>query len=263
MTNQPSPFAPLTVRVSGMSDPGRHRPDNQDTIGWTEMRVGGVGGVWQLAVIADGVGGHAGGAAASRCAVQRVLSQAAEIRERPDTQWLGSVVESANTAVHKLATEMHEAGNMGTTVVVLLCSDREAMVAHVGDSRLYLVRHHVCRQVTADHSFVWWLMAQGEIGQDEVDTHPRHGVITRCLGVRPTVEVELVTPLIPLRAGDRFLLCSDGLTDVLTDQDIAVVLGDHPPDEAARALVDLANRRDTRDNVSAIVVAVDAVGVHG
>ena len=172
------------------------------------------------------------------------------------------VVEEANAAVHELATEMHEAGNMGTTVVALLCSDREAVVAHVGDSRLYLVRHQVCRQVTGDHSFVWWLMAQGEIGQDELNTHPRHGVITRCLGVRPKVDVEVLEAMIPLKAGDRFVLCSDGLTEVLTDQDIAVVLGDQPATDAAQALVDLANDRDTRDNVSAIVVSVDATGAH-
>jgi protein phosphatase len=257
MTDQPSPFAPLTVRVSGVTDKGHHRPDNQDTIGWTEIRIGGSDHVWQLAVLADGAGGHAGGGAASRRAVQRVLTQAAKASEPPDATWLRGVVEEANRAVHELAAEMHEAGNMGTTMVALLCSEREAMAAHVGDSRLYLVRHQVCRQVTSDHSFVWWLMAQGEIGQDEIYSHPRHGVITRCLGVRPTVEVEILEPLIPLKAGDRFLLCSDGLTEVLTDQDIAVVLGDQPAGAAAQALVDLANARDTRDNVSAIVVAVD------
>jgi protein phosphatase len=262
MTDQPSPFAPLTVLVSGVSDKGHHRPDNQDTIGWTEIRVGTASRVWQLAVLADGAGGHAGGAAASRRAVQRVLTRAAKVSEPPDAAWLRALLEDANAAVHDLAMEMHEAGNMGTTIVALLCSEREAVAAHVGDSRLYLVRHQVCRQVTSDHSFVWWLMAQGEIGQDETHTHPRHGVITRCLGVRSTVEVELLHPALPLKAGDRFVLCSDGLTEVLTDQDIAVVLGDQPTEVAAQALVDLANARDTRDNVSAIVVAVDATGAH-
>jgi protein phosphatase len=245
------------VQVFGASDQGHHRPDNQDTIGWTEIPAAVGRPASQIAVLADGAGGHAGGAAASRRAVQRVLTQAAKVDGTPDGAWLRNVLESANQAVYDLATEVGEAGNMGTTAVVLLCVGDRALAAHAGDSRLYMVRGGVCRQVTADHSFVWYLMGQGLIGQEELNTHPRHGVITRCVGAQPAVQVDLVDPPIRLEAGDRFLLCSDGLTEVLTDQDIAVVLGDQPPAQAAQALIDLANARDTRDNVSAVVVAVE------
>jgi len=258
MNDQTPPLSPLVVQVFGVSDKGRHRPDNQDTIGWTEIPSPADGPAAHLAVLADGAGGHAGGAAASRRAVQRVLTQAAKVDGTPDGAWLRSVLESANQAVYDLASEMGEAGNMGTTAVILLCIGDRALAAHAGDSRLYMVRGGVCRQVTADHSFVWYLMGQGLIGQEELNTHPRHGVITRCVGAQPTVQVELVDPPIRLEEGDRFLLCSDGLTEVLTDQDISVVLGDQPPALAAQALVDLANDRDTRDNVSAVVIAVEA-----
>jgi len=256
MNDPTTPPPPVTVQVFGASDRGHHRPDNQDTIGWTEIPTAPDGPASHLAVLADGAGGHAGGAAASRRAVQQVLTQAAKVDGLPDGAWLRGVLERANQAVYDLATEMGEAGNMGTAVALLCIGDR-AFAAHVGDSRLYMVRGSVCRQVTADHSFVWYLMGQGLIGQEELNTHPRHGVITRCVGAQRAVQVELVEPPIGMEAGDRFLLCSDGLTEVLTDQDIAVVLGDQPADHAAQALVDLANARDTRDNVSAVVVAVE------
>jgi len=257
MNDQTIPPSPLAIQVFGVSDRGHHRPDNQDTIGWTEIPARADGPACHLAVLADGAGGHAGGAAASRRAVQRVLTQAAKVDGTPDGAWLRSVLESANQAVYDLATEMGEAGNMGTTAVALLCIGDQALAAHAGDSRLYMIRGGVCRQVTADHSFVWYLMSQGLIGQDELNTHPRHGVITRCVGAQPVVQVELVEPPIRLAAGDRFVLCSDGLTEVITDHDIAVVLGDQPASQAAQALIDLANARDTRDNVSAVVVAVE------
>ncbi len=248
--------SPLHLRVAGVSDPGRFRSDNQDAIGWIALTQPGAREESHLVLLADGAGGHAGGAAASQRAIQWLLTEA---RRSPpaDGPSLVALVRAAHHQVVELARGRGLEGNMGTTVVACLVRNTEALVAHVGDSRLYRVHHDLCGQVTHDHSFVWELLRRGAIAQEELLRHPQRGVITRCLGFGDEVEPELAPPL-TLEAGDRLVLCCDGLVEVVTDADIAAVTREAEPETAATALVELANRRGTRDNVSVVVAAVEA-----
>jgi len=250
------PPAPLHLRVAGVSDPGRFRSDNQDAIGWVDLTRPGAEEEEHLILLADGAGGHAGGAEASQRAVQWLLTEA---RRTPpvDGEALVAMVGAAHRQVVALARERGLAGNMGTTVVTCLVRGGAALVAHVGDSRLYRIHHGVCGQVTHDHSFVWELLRRGAIAQDEILRHPQRGVITRCLGFGNEAEPELAPP-IHLEAGDRLVLCCDGLIEVVTDGEIGAAARDGNPEIAAAALVELANERSTRDNVSVVVAAVEA-----
>jgi len=249
------PPAPLHLHVAGVSDPGRFRSDNQDAIGWIDLTPPEATEEAHLVLLADGAGGHAGGAAASRRAVAWLLTEAR--RATPaDGAALVAMVREAHRQVVALAREMGAAGNMGTTVVACLIRGHEALVAHVGDSRLYRIHHEVCGQVTHDHSFVWELLRRGAIAQEEILRHPQRGVITRCLGFGPEAEPELAPPIL-LEAGDRLILCCDGLIEVVSDADIGAIARDADPEGAAAALVKLANERGTRDNVSVVVVAAE------
>lgn len=246
---------PLHHRVHGVSDPGRFRSDNQDAIGWIDLTPPGATEETHLILLADGAGGHAGGAAASQRAIQWLLTEA---RRTPpgDGSALVEMVRAAHHQVLALARTRGLAGNMGTTVVACLIRGTEATVVHAGDSRLYRIHNRVCGQVTHDHSYVWELLRHGALAQDEILRHPQRGVITRCLGFGPEVEPELDPPL-RLEGGDRLILCCDGLIEVVTDADIGATARDADPEAAATALVELANERAARDNVSVVVVAVE------
>jgi len=252
------PAAHLHLEVAGVSDPGRFRSDNQDAIGWIDLTPAGAAEESHLVVLADGAGGHAGGAAASGRAVAWLLTEAR--RATPaDGEALVAMVREAHRQVVALAHTLGAAGNMGTTVVACLIHGASAVVVHVGDSRLYRLHHGVCGQVTHDHSFVWELLRRGALAQEELFRHPQRGVITRCLGFGLEAEPELDAPL-SLAAGDRLILCCDGLVEVVSAADIGAAARDLDPQAAATALVALANQRATRDNVSVVVVAAHAAG---
>lgn len=250
------PPAPLHLRVAGISDPGRFRSDNQDAIGWIDLTPPGATEESHLLLLADGAGGHAGGAAASRRAIQWLLTEARRATPADGTA-LVAMVREAHRQVVALAREMGAGGNMGTTLVACLIRGGEALVVHVGDSRLYRIHRGVCGQVTDDHSYVWELLRHGAIAQEEILRHPQRGVITRCLGFGNEAEPELDAP-IHLAVDDRLVLCCDGLIEVVTDGEIGALARDVDPESAAGALVELANQRSTRDNVSVVVVAAAA-----
>ncbi|MDQ3176432.1 MAG: Stp1/IreP family PP2C-type Ser/Thr phosphatase, partial [Actinomycetota bacterium] len=211
-----------------------------------------------LFVVADGMGGHQAGEVASALAVSRM---AANLEGGPGPlDALIASIRDANADIFDAASTDASQQGMGTTVtavvVIATPSGDEALgLANVGDSRTYLFRHERLRRISIDHNYVQELIDAGHITAEEARNHPRRNIITRALGIEPSVRVDAWT--MPLVRGDRFLLCSDGLVDEVTDDDIADVLATHTdPQRAAERLVEMANDAGGRDNITVVVVDV-------
>ena len=212
-----------------------------------------------LYAVADGMGGHAAGEVASSTAIKALQAAFAASGEH-SAEALESAAKAANRAVWEQARTNRGMLGMGTTLVALAVVEHgdgtnALAVAHIGDSRLYLLRESALQQLTVDHSLVQELVDDGRISPAQAAVHPQRHVLTRALGVEPTVQVDLidVTP----RHGDRYLLCSDGLPREASDEQIAAVLTRFSdPSEAAKELVTLANDRGGSDNITAVVVDV-------
>jgi PPM family protein phosphatase len=239
------------VVAAGVSDAGRVRAVNQDAHWSGEVATKGF-----LAVVADGMGGHQTGEVASEQAVGTFRAKLASIRAHPPAA-LARAVQAANLAVHALATERPEHQGMGTTLTALLIDDQVGLVGHVGDSRAYRLRAGALVQLTHDHSWVADRVRQGLLSTEEARRHRWRNVITNALGAGPRFRLDLGT--FEVRAGDRFLLCSDGVSMLVSEGLIAQILERLPPRAAAEALIAEANDRGSPDNVTAVVVAVEAV----
>lgn len=238
----------MQLQAAGVSDVGRRRRMNEDAF----ALVPGQG----LYLVADGMGGHSAGHVASGLAareVARAIDDPARANGRTPSERLRSAVAVANDAIVMTARSREELAGMGTTLVALLAVGDRAALAHVGDSRAYLVRRGRVRQLTDDHSLVGELQRRGELTADAAREHPHRHVLTRALGVRRLVEADLAE--IGLVPGDVFVLCTDGLTTHVRDEEIAEAVREQPdPQTAAKSLVDLANARGGEDNVTVVVV---------
>ncbi|WP_448566833.1 PP2C family protein-serine/threonine phosphatase [Thermus sp.] len=223
--------------------PGRKRPKNEDAVGHALTPWGGV------FVVADGMGGHRTGEVAARLAVETILESLKEAEPSPKA--LLEAFEGANARIYAEAQRPENRG-MGTTATCLLLDLPYALIAHVGDSRAYLLRGDELSLLTEDHSWVAERVRQGLLSPEEARTHRWRNVITNALGSFPQARVDLLG--LKLFPEDTFLLCSDGLSGVLEDRTLKEVLKNFPPEEAARRLVELANEWGGPDNVSAIVV---------
>lgn len=244
-----SPFDAARIRSASRTDVGRRRSENQDDFREFEHTSGA-----RLLALADGMGGHRGGRTASRMAIE-AMGEVFASRQSPNHDTLREAMEAANTRIYDVASRRSELRGMGTTGVALLFrTDGLACVAHVGDSRAYRLREGSIAPLTADHSFVARLLEQGEITAEEAAVHPRRNEILRSIGSGPSVEVD-VAP-VETRPGDQFLLCSDGLSGVLTDSEIGSVLLREHPEKAVEILVDLANERGGPDNITVMVAAM-------
>jgi serine/threonine protein phosphatase PrpC len=211
-----------------------------------------------LFVLADGMGGHAAGEVASRLAVDSVIDRWTTGDPLVPPQGLRSVARTANEEIIDAARAPGRRG-MGTTFLALTLSGREAHLAHVGDARAYLVRNGECRQLTNDHSRVGEMMRMKLITPEQAATHPARSQLTQSLGADPLVRVDLIRE--PLHTGDVFVLCCDGIWDVVTRAEIAEAAGElgstlRHPVELAEHLVDTAIKRESADNVTALVVQV-------
>jgi len=222
------------------TDVGRGRPENEDNL-LVDREHG-------LYAVADGMGGHRAGEVASATAIETL--QAAYL----GGQRLDQAVAAANTAVFTKGTEDAALQGMGTTLTAIaLEGDSTALLGHVGDSRAYLMRNGAVTQVTDDHSLVEQLVREGRLSPEEAQNHPQRAIITRALGVDSQVEVD--TYRIDLKAGDRLLICSDGLTNMLSDDTIAQTLRRHAdPQQAADTLVDMANQAGGDDNITVVIL---------
>ncbi len=205
----------------------------------------------RLFAVADGMGGHRGGEIASATALEALRAAIASGTS------IGDAVAVANAAVFEKAGDDNDLMGMGTTLTAVTPDERGLAIGHVGDSRAYLLRDGELRQLTTDHSLVEELVREGRLTEDQAAVHPQRSIITRALGVEHDVEVDVYA--IVLRPGDRLLLCSDGLTTMLRATDIAAVLRREPdPARAANLLVDAANDAGGEDNITTLVIDVEA-----
>ncbi len=208
-----------------------------------------------LFVIADGMGAHAAGELASKMAVESVSHHYCQHRLLSPPEAILKAVREANSEIHQRGQANTEFHNMGTTCSSLLLLPQGALVAHVGDSRVYRLRDDSLQQLTFDHSLVWEMKAAGQIADTDAAISIPKNVITRSLGPQFKVQVDLEGPY-EIRLNDTFLLCSDGLTGKLSDEEIGLVLSLMPPHDAAALLVNLANVRGGPDNITVIVIKV-------
>ena len=261
----------LTLRVGSQLDPGIRRKDrpNEDTLLVSQgimpsASASTLSKPFALLIVADGMGGQAHGQEASRLAVQSLAAYVAgSLGSQPSKPedllpLLTAGVQYANQLVYQHNREQRD--EMGTTMTAALVMDTTAYVAHVGDSRLYLYRHPTgLGQITRDHSVVAKLMAAGVIAPEDIYTHPLRNRIYRSLGEQASTEVD--GDAVPLAAGDILLLCSDGLWEMVRDQQITAILTTPRPhpSETAHALVQAALARGGEDNVSVIVAQVSNV----
>jgi protein phosphatase len=239
---------------AALSDVGMRRGSNQDasaimpaTDEQTWHRRG------HVFMVADGMGAHAAGELASRLAAEGVPFTYHKHPDSPAPDAIRKSVREVNLQINRRGEANAEFHGMGTTASVLLVLPQGALVAHVGDSRVYRLHKATLEQLTFDHSLVWEMSAAGQISKEELPQFVPKNIITRSLGPHADVQVDLEGPY-PIETGDTYLLCSDGLTGQVRDEEIGAILGCLPPAEAARVLIDLANLRGGPDNITVIVV---------
>jgi len=230
-----------------LSDTGRQRRANEDSRFARSP----------LFVVADGMGGAQAGETASRLAVEAFEPGLAD--GLSPEQGLCERVTEANARIHALAQRDRARQGMGTTVTAAAVGEHDVAVAHVGDSRAYRLRDDVFERLTEDHSLVEELMRQGKLTPEEASAHPQRSIITRALGPEPEVQVDSHTW--PAEPGDVYLLCSDGLTSMVSEQEISELLrGAGSLKQAGRGLVAAANDAGGRDNVTVVLFRLEAVG---
>lgn len=243
-------------QVFGMTDTGRVRKRNEDAIGWDEYVA--------LAVLADGMGGHKAGDVASQMAVESALSALGG----PSLKVVGEqrkaireTISHINDAIFMRAQASNGLKGMGTTLVLIQVVAGRMLIAHVGDSRVYRLRGEKFEAMTKDHSLRNELLAKGEMDENEIDTRFKN-VLTQAIGARAEVDADVRA--VELRKEDVFLLCSDGLYGLLGDDEIKQVIEQYAGDKqhAVIRLIDMANERGGKDNISAILISgcADNVG---
>ena len=245
-----------SLELATASDVGMRRSNNQDSLsvllaedqrGWRSRG--------HLFVVADGMGAHAAGELASRIAADGVPHHYYKHPELSPPEAIKLAVEETNEEIHRRGQANSEFHNMGTTCSCLLLLPQGALVAHVGDSRIYRLRGNRLHQLTFDHSLVWEMQATGQLKADPAHSSIPKNVITRSLGPNAEVRVDLEGPF-EVESGDTFLICSDGLTARVEDIELGVILSLLGPDEASQFLVDLANVRGGPDNCTIVIAKI-------
>ena len=243
------------VRYAALTDVGVKRSHNQDACAAQPASDAvGYAAHGHVFVVADGMGGHAVGEKASAKAVRDIPFLFLKHVHDGVFPALRRAFQETNTGIYNVGQENPEFRGLGTTSTALILRPEGAWVGHVGDSRAYRIRDSVAEQLTFDHSWVWEIARRQGVDPDELGDFKKN-VIIRSLGPDPEVEVDVEGPH-PIQSGDSFLLCSDGLTGVVTPAEIGPVVSVLPPDEAARLLVNLANLRGGPDNITVLIVTV-------
>jgi protein phosphatase len=251
----------VQLSVAAGTDVGRIRAGNEDSLYADADQERG------LFIVADGMGGHAAGEVASEMAVQIVAREMAEIRDLTGQEVLDALAESlrmANRAIYERTIVEADKQGMGTTASCLLLGAKRWIIGHIGDSRVYLLRDGILRQLTKDHSYVQEQVDAGFLTPEQARYHPYSNVITRCVGANAAVEADVLTG--ELQNGDLFLVASDGLTGMVEDPQLKKIMESRgSPGRMVDAMINDANRRGGLDNITAIVVQVIKVtsGVSG
>ncbi|HOT00244.1 MAG TPA: Stp1/IreP family PP2C-type Ser/Thr phosphatase [Acidobacteriota bacterium] len=249
------------IVVAGLSHQGMIRKDNQDSYGFIEpeaeellKRRG------RLFIVADGLGGHRGGRVASKMAVDIVGKLYFTSDKDPIYPALLHALDVANRSIFESSSKHEELQGMATTCTALVLLPPYLYMAHVGDSRAYLVRNGMIKQLTTDHTLVAEMVNSGIINHDEARSHPDSHILTRSLGILQAVEIDILEPPLRIQPGDSLLMCSDGLTVYLDDQEILQVVSGNTPEKACETLVETANERGGRDNVTVELVHIKTPG---
>ena len=230
------------MQIEYQSDVGRRRNTNQEGI--------------KLAILADGMGGHRAGDIASQMAVLN-LGNAWEEQDLTDdekiAQWFIQAIQEENALIYQRGQEQPEYNGMGTTIVAAALSEERFTIAHVGDSRAYLIRDGKIIQLTEDHSLVNELVKSGEISEEMAVNHPRKNILTRSVGMPGTVEVDVSTYIWQLK--DRLLLCSDGLTNMLSEEMIETIVNQEGTlSDKVTELINQANEAGGADNITVLLI---------
>ena len=242
----------MEFEMSGVTHQGMVRINNEDTIS-VLPDLG-------IAILADGMGGHQAGEVASSMAVEMIKQYYSDgeldTRSDNDVEHLVEAIELANTAVFELSQERPECAGMGTTIVVCQFVNGRVYAGHVGDSRLYRLRDSELEQITRDHSVVQELVSRGFMSQEEANNSMNKNLVTRALGIEASVEADINEA--PYQSGDIYLLCSDGLSDVVSDDRIqdTLITNLDSLETATQQLIDDANSAGGPDNISVVLVRI-------
>ncbi len=230
------------MRYAALTDVGKKRSLNEDSY----IANG------SIFAVADGMGGHRSGEVASAMALDALRFGLSKRSKDPFEDKLIEAIKRANKKVYEKALKDIDVRGMGTTITVAVPNEDKLYIGHVGDSRLYLLRDGKLRQLTDDHSLVAQMVQKGHLKPEEAELHPQRSIITRAVGSEKDVQVDLIVE--EVLPGDRFLLCTDGLNAMLSDEKIAEILRDKDDlDAACRELVDWANDRGGNDNITVIL----------
>ncbi len=235
-----------------LTDRGQIRSHNEDAGGIFLNENGQL-----LAIIADGMGGHQAGDVASKLAISKVETewQESTLLNTPDEvgKWLQRTLDIVNEYIYQYAQKQADCQGMGTTIVVAICTNNFVTIGHIGDSRCYMYNNFGFKQVTEDHSLVNELVRYGEISMDDAELHPRKNVLLKALGTEKKVQPDVQT--MEWDPGDQLLLCSDGLTNKLADNELVAFLAENSGLEKIGAeMIALANRRGGEDNISVALI---------
>lgn len=238
------------IKTFSMTDVGKRRQLNQDYVYTSENPVGNLP---NLFLVADGMGGHNAGDYASRYTVETIVSEIAKSYEKNPVRILKKAIETANAHIREKSLETEEMAGMGTTIVAASCLENRLQVANVGDSRLYVIHEQKITQITRDHSLVEEMVRMGGIDRESARNHPDKNIITRAVGAQDTVEIDFFQ--LELYAGDMILMCTDGLTNMLEDEEIRMILGGQRDIvEMAESLILAANNNGGKDNIAVILI---------
>lgn len=238
------------LKTFSITNIGRKRRTNQDFVYTSEQSVGSLP---NLFLVADGMGGHKAGDYASKMTVETIVEKAAASAETEPERVLAEAISAANTLVYEQAGSAPELEGMGTTVVAATCDGMRLHVANVGDSRLYVANGREVVQITKDHSWVEEMVRRGGIPRAEARNHENKNIITRAVGADENVRADFFT--VDLKEGDLVLMCTDGLTNMLDDEEIRMILaGSRDIVEQAEGLVRAANERGGSDNISVVLI---------
>ena len=244
------------MRAAGLTDIGKVRSINQDSFHLLEDK--------QVYIVADGMGGHAAGDQASRIAVKTIAEILSnydfsqdDVEDETESgmsveELIRYALQEANEQILLASLSNQHLQGMGTTAIVAVENKGSLFVGHIGDSRTYLTRESQISQITEDHSVVQQLVKAGAISEEEAQVHPYKNVITRCLGMQANVEPDTLE--LVLQPGDKVLMCSDGLSNMVSDKQMEEMVNQNTPEEACQKLVDLANENGGTDNITVVLL---------
>ena len=256
------PMRTLRVRFSGDTNIGMKRQHNEDSLFLPEND--------RVAIVADGMGGHASGEVASKMAVELVAQHFRDTAEDVELTWpykidhgdgyetnrLINAIKLANLRIYEKAQQDDKCHGMGTTVVATLFLDDKVWIAHVGDSRVYRLRDGTMTQLTEDHSLLNDYIRMKKMTAEEAGKFPHKNVIVRALGMKESVQVDVLADA--FRLGDVYLMCSDGLSGMITDEDLGAILTDETDlDQACERLISVANQNGGVDNITAVLARLE------